>query len=351
MKITRKHGKILENAIQQWLESSIITPDESTRLKETIEIIPFDWKRLAKYSFWISIICLVTAVSSIFADQVLMELLEKIFNAPDTIKSLVQIIAASGLFYLAITTRARHPEKIFSSDALFFLGILFIAGSITYLGKALDTGSGHFSLLILLASLVYGLLGFLFRSAFVWSFSIISIGAWFGTETGYVSGWGAYYLGMNYPLRFVLFGSILVGLSFALKMNSRLTLFYKPTYILGLLYLFLALWILSIFGNYGEIDNWYRAHQYELFHWSILFGLVAAAGIAYGLKYDDSIARGFGITFLFINLYTRYFEYFWDSLHKAIFFLFLAISFWLLGRKAEEIWSLRILKHKEIQED
>jgi hypothetical protein len=37
----------------------------------------------------------------------------------------------------------------------------------------------------------------------------------------------------------------------------------------------------------------------------------------------------------------RFFEYFWDTLHKAIFFAALALSFWLLGTKAEKIWHLR----------
>ena len=36
--------------------------------------------------------------------------------------------------------------------------------------------------------------------------------AWMGAETGYISGYGMYFLGMNYPLRFVLFGAMLTGL-------------------------------------------------------------------------------------------------------------------------------------------
>jgi len=50
------------------------------------------------------------------------------------------------------------------------------------------------------------------------------------------------------------------------------------------------------------------------------------------------VLRGFGLTFLFINLYTRFFEYFWDSMHKALFFAVLALSFWYVGSRAERIW-------------
>jgi hypothetical protein len=113
---------------------------------------------------------------------------------------------------------------------------------------------------------------------------------------------------------------------------------------MGLLYLFIALWILSIFGNYGEIRSWSSARQIELFHWGVLFAFASIAAIAYGLKRDDYTSRAFGITFLFINLYTKFFEYFWDATHKTIFFLILAVSFWLLGTRAERIWNLEFLK-------
>jgi len=42
--------------------------------------------------------------------------------------------------------------------------------------------------------------------------------------------------------------------------------------------------------------------------------------------FDDGMVRGFGLTFLF--LYTRYFEYFGDTLHKATFFAVRPCSTW-----------------------
>ena len=60
----------------------------------------------------------------------------------------------------------------------------------------------------------------------------------------------------------------------------------------------------------------------------------------FGLKRNDTLAREFGITFLIIFLYTKYFEYFWNESNAAVFFSILAGSFWLIGRKAEKIWNL-----------
>ena len=163
---------------------------------------------------------------------------------------------------------------------------------------------------------------------------------WMGTETGYMSGWGAYYLGMNYPLRFVLFGALLTGCALALEHHPIAHRFFRATLAMGLLYLFISLWIMSIFGNYGDMRQWERVKQIELFHWSIIFGAVACGAIYHGLKYDNDMTKGFGLTFLGINLYTRFFELFWNALHKALFFALLGLSFWYIGSKAETIWNL-----------
>ena len=337
MKLTKKKAKIITAAIREWEDNSQLSPEDSEKLCHSIEVIPFDWRRLAKYSFWIAIVCIIIAVQALLVD--FEKFFKFIWDRPIIGLCFCTLVAAA-LFSWGLTRRARHPGKIFSNEAVFFLGILSIAAAITFLGKAISSESRHVSLLILLAAMVYAALGLWLPSKLVWLFSLISLGSWFGTETGYVSGWGAYWLGMNYPSRFVLFGLTLLGLSFGLKKSTRYADFFTVTHVMGLLYLFIALWILSIFGNYGEMATWSKAGKFELFYWSLLFGAAALAMIFLGLKYDDTLARGFGITFLFINLYTKYFEYLWDHLHKAIFFGVLGISFWYLGSRAEKIWLL-----------
>lgn len=309
-------------------------------LANTIEVQPFDWRRLAKYSFWVALICIVTAMSAAFADRALIELLERLFDAPHLVKCAGMSGLAAGLYWWGMIRRTKHPDRSYSNEAILFLGVLATAAAIYELGRVLDTGSGHFSLLLLLSFIVYGALGLVMESNLIWVFALASLGGWMGTETGYRSGWGAYYLGMNYPLRFILFGGVLTAVALALEPHNLVKRFFRSTLVMGLLFLFIALWIMSIFGNYGDMHAWERANQIELFHWSILFGLVACGAIYHGLKYENGITKGFGLTFLFINLYTRYFELFWNSIHKAILFAVLGISFWYLGTRAEKIWNL-----------
>ncbi len=343
-----KHYRIVAGAIDRWHENGVVDADTRTRLADSISIAPFDWQRTARYAFVVAVFCIVIAVGALLADRVLMELLMRIFNAPAAVKCAFFTGASAALFRYGLFLRKKHPHRAYRNESVFFLGVLALASAIAFLGVAIDTGTGHYSLLLLLACVLYALLGLWFPSGLVWVFGLLSLGAWMGVETGYASGHGMYFLGMNYPMRFVLFGGALTLLGVAGEhamaqpshpfFMVRLVSMSPQTKVIGLLNLFIALWIMSIFGNYGDPSTWEKVRQYELFHWSLLFGAASVAAIWYGLKRDDGALRGFGLTFLFINLYTRFFEYFWGSIHKAAFFAVLAASFWYIGSRAEAIW-------------
>jgi len=145
---------------------------------------------------------------------------------------------------------------------------------------------------------------------------------------------------MSYPIRFISFGVVLIADALLLQPLLSRGGLDRVTLAMGLLYLFIALWLLSIFGNYGNLNSWYRVRQITLFQWSLLFVLVAAAAIWLGLKGDDAMLREFGLTLLGINLYTRLFEFFWGSMPKAIFFVLLSVSLWALEHYAKKIWQL-----------
>jgi len=337
MKTSKRDTRVILAAIDGWAREGTLTSTDASRLEGSLEVIGFDWQRLARYSFWFAVTCIAIAVGSVLADDVLVKLIERIFAAPAALRAAGLTVVAGALFWSGVRGQRARPERFYRNEALFFLGVLATAGSIGFLGEALDTGSGHYSLLLLLASLVYAVLGFLFPSTLVWTFALLSLGAWLGAETGYASGWGAYFLGMNYPLRFAVFGVALLGLANGLRHWRAGRAFAHSTRVVALLYTFVALWILSIFGNY-DWDAWSHVRQYHLLSWALLFGAAAAAAIWYGLRHDDRVSLGFGMTFLCINLYTRFFEYFWNTMHKAVFFALLGASFWWLGSRAERTW-------------
>lgn len=344
LNIDKEEAEFLSKTIRNWETDGLIDKETAGKLYTSYEVKGFDWRRLAQYSFWVALACGIIAVASLIIDDVVIRWLEKLYDTPDIIISLISASLAVLLFLEGHKRKIKYPERVFSNEAIIFFGVLLTASSIAFLGKTFDNGSGHFSILFLLSVLVYASLALKFKSGLIWAFTLVSLGSWFGTETGYQTDWSYYFLGMNYPLRFVFFGFLLVAFSFLMLKLKRLNEFRDLTYIIGLLYLFVSMWLLSIFGNFGTIEDWMKVKQTELFYWGILSLLISIAFTIYGLRKKDPIAREFGITFLLINLYSRYFEYLWDITDKTIFFGIMALSFWLIGRKAEKIWNVEFLK-------
>ena len=344
LNLDKQESEFLNRAVTHWEKEQLIDAGVAKNLRESYEVKGFDWMRLAKYSFWIALFCGAIAVGSLIINDAVINWLKNLYYTPDVVISILSGIIAAVLFFFGSRWEKKYPEKVFSNEAIIFTGILFTACCIAYLGKTFDDGSGHFSLLFLLSVFVYGFLAWRMDSRLIWLFALVSLGSWFGTETGYQTKWSYYFLGMNYPLRFVLFGFVLACSCRVLQKQKWFYLFWELTYVVGLLYLFMSLWLLSIFGNYGSIDNWWHIRQISLFYWGIISAAVAGGFLLYGLKTKDAVSREFGITFLLIFIYTKYFEYFWDHTNKTIFFAILGASFWLIGRKAERIWNFRSRK-------
>ncbi|KAI0125663.1 hypothetical protein BJ170DRAFT_632038 [Xylariales sp. AK1849] len=152
---------------------------------------------------------------------------------------------------------------------------------------------------------------------------------------------------MNYPFRFVFLGIGIISGSYIMRMLDYTSILWSATRIWGMLYLFIALWVLSLFGDDALFEEdkktkYRMGGQLALFVWSLIFGLAAATSIWHGLRYSDGTTKGFGLTFLGINLYTKFFEYFWNRWYKSLFFAVLAGTLAVVGRYAENVWSMQM---------
>ncbi len=94
-----------------------------------------------------------------------------------------------------------------------FLGVVFTAVALWQLGERLDNGSGHIAPLFLAGCVIYGAIGYIARPGWCGSFSA-GAGQLVRRGNRLRLGWGAYWLGMNYPIRFVLFGGALLALCY-----------------------------------------------------------------------------------------------------------------------------------------
>lgn len=337
MDVTGKEERIIRRALSGWVTAGILSESEQIRLVATLEREKLDWRRLSRYAFWTAMACVLIALGCLFADSYLMAILYSLLTGSDLLRTGVPLLLAIACYSWGFCRQRRETQWRYSTEAILFSGVIFTALMLWQVGDIFDNGSGNVAPLFLLGCAIYGAVGWFGRSSLVWLFFLLMLGSWFGAETGYVSGWGAYWLGMNYPIRFVLFGGILLAVCFLSRRVLSERNLFTVSKVTGLIYLFIALWIMSISGNYTPV-SWYRSTHTELLLWALLFAGAAGICIYISLKTNDAMLRGFGLTFLGLNLYTRFFEYFWDSLHKVVFFLLLAVSLVVLGKYAEKLW-------------
>lgn len=338
--VNKSEREIIEQALGHWEKEQLISQEKSEELKANLDDKGFEWGMLARYAFWIALASLIFSVVSLFSDGYLSDLVEKFYETPNVIFFLGFAGLAVLFYILGFRNKSRNPEKNFSNETLMLAGAFSTAASIGFLGQVLDRNENHFTLLFLMSIIIYGILSVKLTSKLLWVFTLVALGIWFATETAYHSNWGFKFWGMNYPLRFTIFGIILTAFAVFLQPKIKpLAVFKSTSFVVGLLYTMIALWLLSIFGNYSDFDKWSSIRQYEIFYWGLL-GIAISLGLAiYGMKTKDHVSRDIGFVFFILNLYTRFVEYLWDNINRTIFFLLLAVSFWFVGRWAESIWK------------
>jgi hypothetical protein len=217
MNVTRKQERLLHRALAEWEQEGALSASDRQRLAATLKRTALDWQRLSRYAIWTALACAIIAIGSLFADSVLMAWIIDFLSFSSLARIGLPALLAMVFYLWGFARQRRETQWHYTTEGLLFLGVLFTAIALWQLGERLDNGSGHIAPLFLAGCAVYGLVGYFGRSGLVWLFFLLSLGNWFGAETGYVSGWGAYWLGMNYPVRFIFFGGALLALCWLLR--------------------------------------------------------------------------------------------------------------------------------------
>lgn len=344
MQLNRPQAETLHKVITEWEISGLISAEKAGELKASYSVRSFDWKMMARYCFIIAILLGVAGVVATFADRALIRffqsLVDRIYNAPNFILAVICAVISAVFFYFGEKNKQAQPTRIFTNEGFILLGATFTAFTAANIAAMAGTGDIYYTCVFIVATLLYLGLSLKFKNALLWLFTLISFTVWLGVLTGVLTHWRSYFLGMNFPVRYILIGAILMAIFWQTRKFSWWKGFYPISRFYALLLLFVALWTSSVFGNTGNFELWSKIPQWHFWPWALLSTLAALGATYQGSKKNLLQLRSFGIAFLFLNIYTRCFEYFWDSTPKAIFFIVLAISFWLIGRRAENIWHL-----------
>jgi uncharacterized membrane protein len=332
MELDKEEIQVVHKAINEWEGEGLITSEQASALKATTSVRKNDRQQIAQYFFFIALFCTLLAFGAIFLSEKLLERIKAYFSWSDlAIAGISAILSVMWFWYIG---RKRQQTRSSAYEIYMALGGLSVLTSLVYVCKYIQADATYYTTFLSLATFCLFLLGAVMGSVVLWLGALITFTCWFGALT---SAFNVHYLflGMNYPVRYVLFGAVLLVLSFAMRRAKRLQFAQSLTYIIGLSVFFMALWAVSIFGNFNSIERWQHVHQLQIVVYSVFLAFAAGLSFYLGIKYRDNAARDIGVLFLLINLYTRYFEYFWDAMNKGIFFLILAITFGLLGRWLE----------------
>ncbi len=330
MEVDKNEHAILERAIEEWQQAGKLTPEQAAGLKDTLEP-KVARQQIAQYFFFIALFCTLLAFGAIFLNEKLLEKIKLYFSWNDL--AIAAITAVLSVLWFWYVGKKRKRLSIVTYEIYMVLGGLSVLTSLIYCCKQAGTGTTYTAFL-LLSFFILGILSAVLHSKALWIGTIAAAVGWFGEFSLYHSA-DNLFLGMNYPLRYAALGLVLLAFTFLQAQVKPLIFTHRITFITGLVLAFCGLWGISIFGNYNTLVGWQQVRQIHVLAYSIIFAAASVISFLLGIKYKDEAARDFGVLFLLINLYTRYFEYFWDSMNKGIFFLILAVTFGLVGRWLE----------------
>jgi hypothetical protein len=295
--LNRRIAAELEGLVQL----QILAPNEARKISERYPTTPWDILVLVR---WFTILGAVTAGAG-------MVILARQYVNAMRLGELGLLAAMVGLIFGGrYLTRERNLEK--TGAALEMAGGFALQGLTFLLAIDFSTGSKNWPALVGVQAALLALLAYLLANRLVLIHAGVCFFTFFGGETGYMSGWGAYWLAMTYPMRFLAMGLVflVVAWAHATFLRGAYQGFSRVYAHLGLLDVHLALWFLSVFGYFEGVNSvrWYGTSG-ERIAFSALWAAVSVACLFLAGTTGQRILRSYGLTFLVINIYTFYFQF------------------------------------------
>lgn len=305
------HGPQMNAAVQAELRSlaqaGILTAQERDTISERYPITPWDMLRLVRgftllgaVMMGVGLLILTGPHVADFAAWLWPKL------NPYVVAELGSAALTASMLMLGRWVKtAKGLERL--GGALELVACFGISSFTFALGAHFSTGSGHWPALLGIDAVPLFALAYLRRNRLVLTYACVNVFFFMGAETGYISGWGVYWLGLNYPIRYVLIGAATLAFGLWHERQQLVPHFGRVYTHFGLLMLNLGMWFLSLFG-YDHGERW-RSQATSRFLFTMLWGLVSAASLWAGTSQRNTTLRSYGSVFLIINVYTAYFQF------------------------------------------
>lgn len=335
LELDKREAQILRRAIATWQQEQLITEEQAGNLQQSYRVVNTDWQTITLYIFIAAISCALMAFGSLVLDEKWIEIIRKKFSLTDGVIALLFTGLTIFLCYEGWRRNKHQPIFSFNRELFWLLPVLSIGVSVVYLGKSMNYLEGNYGAFWLLATACFGVLGITLHSRLLWVATLLCLIPAYVKLTYFLTDDASFFLGMNLPCRMALLGALLVIVAWLLRQFKVYAPIKDITWTGGWLLFIIAGWMISIFGNCGTWDEWQQLRQIHLLQWVIIYTLQCVGVLLLGIRLKDDFLRDLGVTFILLDLYTRYFEYLWDHTNKGLFFGILAISFWWVGRLIE----------------
>jgi len=317
-------GKVAQE-ISDWENTGLINAEQAALLHQRYDPVPFQGAIFLKWLGLFAIFMLAMAVLGFIGTVLAM--------ASPTFATLCLMALSAVVMYFGARLAAHQAQKHpFTGQALLTIGLIGLYASLStiYLISDGDQYSNVFGWFMLITSAAAFLTAYHFHLRWPLLIALLMFFHGVGSMSEYW-GHGGYFLEIQDPrsMSIIALFTIILGYWHEHKLESenlQKCIGFGHLYIIfGLLYFNMSLWLLSLdfYGYYYENAN---EAKDAILLWVILFTIGCIAQIVAGARLKDARFTGFGIVFLGINLYTRFYEHFWDDLSKATFFTLAGIA-------------------------
>jgi hypothetical protein len=237
-----------------------------------------------------------------------------------TAAAVILFLAAGGSWHLGVKLVRRFPVPYTFTGSLLITvalaalyGALFLSLDVSSMGAAVT--------LVYAVALTAAGTAYYYRLRWPLTLALLLFFHAMGSSHAYF-GEGAYGFQIvdEKTMAIAASASILIGLFHEALLEEKLPPYegFGHLYIVfGLVYLNCSLWFLSLRVSYLPTHGVATV---------LLFTACAIAQIVAGARLKDGRLTGFGVVFLAIDIYTRFFEEFWDKLPTGEFFLAAGLS-------------------------
>jgi uncharacterized membrane protein len=368
--------RVLRDAIGAWRAASLLSAGQAERLLATVGAgaSPGERRVANERKLGRGVTILINLGAIVLGAGLL------VFFASNWVEfgraaKIASLFALTLAFYVAGFELTRDGRWSFPKlgVALVFLGCVMFGTDIVLLALIYDLGAEH-AWSFLVQAVAWLAVAYIVRSRLVLFLGLIGVVAWFGAEVGYC--WGGYWIYLGRPFHFIGVGACLLAVAGVHGWRGQRD-FAAAWALVGLLVVYLSTLILSIFDvqRHVRVDaatapalvwllfavpyvlaaialgiihrRWSRStlaeppavvvlvllgcmilasviavtpHSRELW-FILLLTLLTSAGVYLGIAWESPVFLNTSLVFLAVNLYTRFYEYFWDAMPKSLFFI------------------------------